>query len=238
MNILSWNRVINESRGMLSAWMDLLYPRVCEVCGKSLVKGEKYLCSFCVFDFPFADRNFAIGEKILEQFAPSYRPKQLFALFYYDKYSDYRKLIYLVKYQSYKKLGYYLGQMLGEQIFPFCQADCIVPIPLHKKREKQRGFNQALEIAKGINEVLRIELVEDVVVRTRNNVSQTGKNTVERMNNVENIFEGVALERLQGKHILLVDDVITTGATIGSCLRTIATVKDVSFSFACLAKTV
>lgn len=95
-----------------------------------------------------------------------------------------------------------------------------------------------MEIAKGINRVLRLELMGDVVLRTRNNVSQTGKNAAERLKNVENIFSLVAPEKIRGRHVLLVDDVITTGATIGSCLQVLARAAGVRFSLGCLAQTV
>ena len=220
MGILSWNRMKNGGREILSGLADLIYPRVCEVCGKSLVHSEEYLCTACLTDFPFADQEFIAGENILQQFERSYRPEQL------------------VKYHSYRKLGVWLGRMLGEKMKSGCRADCIVPVPLHKKREKQRGFNQALEIARGINEVLHIELMEHAVERVKNTVSQTGKNAAERLKNVEDIFVLPYPEQVQGRHVLLVDDVITTGATIGSCLRVIASAGDVQFTLGCLARTI
>lgn len=238
MGILSWNRMRNGCQGIWAGLADLIYPRVCEVCGKSLVQSEDYLCTACLTDFPFADQDFTAGENILEQFEVAYRPEQLFALFYYDKYSNYKNLIYLIKYHSYRKLGVWLGRMLGEKMKSGCRADCIIPIPLHQKRERQRGFNQALEIARGINEILHIELMDYAVERVKNNVSQTGKNAAERLKNVENIFLLTCPEKLRGRHVLLVDDVITTGATIGSCLRVIAAAGEVHFTLACLARTI
>ncbi len=234
----SWNRIKCGCREVLSGLVDLIYPRGCEVCGKSLVQSEKYLCTACLADFPFADRNFIVGENVLEQFDFSCRPEQLFTLFYYDKYSDYKNLVHLVKYHGYRELGVWLGRMLGEQMKSDFRADCIVPIPLHRKREKQRGFNQALEIARGINEILHVELLENVVERVRNNVSQTGKNAAERLKNVENIFHLTRPEKIRGRHVLLVDDVITTGATIGACLRALSVAEDVRFSLACVARTI
>lgn len=233
-----WNRIEEECRGVLASFLDLAYPRACEVCGKSLVRYEKYLCTDCLSDFPFADCNFTAGESILNQFEEDCRPARLFSLFYYNKYSSYKNLIYLLKYRSYRELGVYLGHMLGERIASDCQADCIIPVPLHRKRERQRGFNQAAEIAKGMNEVLRLELMEHVVERVKNNVSQTGKNAAERLENVENAFVLSSPEKIRGRHVLLVDDVITTGATIGACLRTLAAAEDVRFSLGCLARTV
>lgn len=235
---LFWNRIEKKGRGIVTSLTDLVYPRVCEVCGKSLVRNEIYLCTSCLSDFPFADEGFMGGEKLLEQFEAEYRPERLFALFYYDKFSLYKNLVYLIKYHAYRKLGVYLGEMLGERMASACCADCIIPVPLHRKRERQRGFNQAAEIARGINEVLHIELLEQVVERTKNTVSQTGKNAAERLKNVENIFVLTCPEKVCGRHVLLVDDVITTGATIGSCLRAIAAAGDVSFTLGCLARTI
>lgn len=216
---------------------ELLYPRVCLVCGESLLRGEQYLCTACLADLPFVYPQQHIGEHILSQWEDAYRPQQLYSLFYYNKYSPYKQLIYAIKYRSFRDLGNYLGTMLGERMGGVCKADCIVPVPLHPKRERKRGFNQALEIAKGINEVLKIDICGDVLCRVRNNASQTGKNAGERLKNVEHIFELRHPEKLAGRHILLVDDVITTGATIGECLRVLCDIEQASFSLACLALT-
>ena len=112
--------------------------------------------------------------------------------------------------------------MLGQKIIRTCRADCVVPIPLHPKRERERGFNQAREIARGVCEVLGVELLDNVVERKHNNVSQTGKNAAERLENVSGIFELRHPELIRGRHILLLDDVITTGATVGACLEAFA----------------
>ncbi len=223
---------------LLPALLDLFYPKVCEVCGSVLVRGENYLCTSCLADFPFVDEDFVTDRAVLDNFNENFRPEALHALFYYNKYSDYKNLVYRVKYHSNRKLGVYLGRMLGQKISRHCQADCVVPIPLHPKRERERGFNQAREIAKGVSEVLGVELLDKVVVRTRNNVSQTGKNASERQENVAGIFELLHPEAVKGRHVLLLDDVITTGATVGACLEALAVAGDVRFSLACLARTV
>lgn len=233
-----WDWTKEECVSVWASVIDLFYPRVCEVCGESLVRNEKYLCTACLGDFPFTDEIFDSGKSVLDQFEPSCRPECLHSLFYYNKYSNYKNLIYLIKYHSYCCLGEYLGRMLGERIVSTCQADCIVPVPLHKKRERERGFNQAYEIARGVSEVLQIEICNDVVFRVQNNVSQTGKSASERFENVENIFELRNPEKISGRHVLLLDDVITTGATIGSCLRVLACAGDVKFSLGCLARTI
>ena len=226
-----------ERLPFVSTLLDLFYPRICEVCGSVLVRGENYLCTSCLADFPFVDEDFSTDRSVLERFNENFRPEALHALFYYNKYSDYKNLIYRIKYHSNRKLGVYLGQMLGQKIIRSCKADCVVPIPLHFKRERERGFNQAREIAKGVCEVLGVELLDNVVERTHNNVSQTGMNASERLENVSGIFELRYPELVRGRHVLLLDDVITTGATVGACLEALAAAGEVHFSLACLART-
>lgn len=221
----------------LLAFKELLYPRLCVVCGRGLTAGERYMCTFCQADFPFSDETFQANEIILEQWMPGGDLLAFYSLFYYSKYSDYKNLIYAVKYRSRKKLGVYLGHMLGGRLAGKGKIDGIVPVPLHPHRQKKRGFNQAAQIARGIAEVLNVEVMEDVVFRVRNNVSQTGKSADERQRNVENIFELRNADRVRGKHILLVDDVITTGATICECMKVMARAGGVRFSLACLART-
>lgn len=222
--------------GALHPLVDLLFPRVCAVCGNSLVEGEKYICSACLSDFPFTERSCGTEDVILGMYSPLIRPRQLYSLFYYSKYSDYRRLVYAVKYHSHQKLAQYLGRMLGERIPPDCGIDGIIPVPLHPRRERQRGFNQAFQIALGVQEVTGLEIYSGVLDRIKNNVTQTGKNTGERRENVKNIFKLRDPKQIAGKHILLVDDVITTGATLGACMLALETAGNVSFSLACVAQ--
>lgn len=226
-----------EACTYFQAFIRLLFPPLCVVCGRALVRGERYLCSVCLADFPLADRSYQSDESLLTTFEEACRPQTVYALFYYNKCSDYRNLIYAVKYRSRKELGVYLGRMLGEKIGKHSGVDGIVPIPLHPRRERERGYNQARQIALGMAEAMGIPVWDRVVIRIRNNTSQTGKNAGERQKNVEDIFELTERERIRGKHIMVVDDVITTGATIRSCIRTLAEAEVAVFSLGCLART-
>lgn len=221
----------------LSSFVEMLYPRLCVVCQQALTEGEHFLCTSCLADFPFSDAVLAGDAELLRTFEPDCRPEALYSLFYYDKHSPYRNLIYAVKYRSRKKLGVYLGEMLGERLDKQLRFDAIVPVPLHPRRQRQRGFNQAFRIALGLQQVLQTEILDQVLIRTRNNRSQTHLGTEERHKNVENIFELKDAAAVKGKHLLIVDDVITTGATIKSCVTGLAAAGDVKFSLACLART-
>lgn len=221
----------------LYALIDLLYPRLCVVCRKCLTRGEHFLCTSCLYDFPFSDLRFSSEQELLACFDEDCRPGRLYSLFYYNKYSDYKNLIYAIKYRSKKELGVFLGKMLGKQLYGKTNVDGIIPVPLHPEREKKRGFNQSYQIALGISEVLQVGVWDKVIARVRNNASQTGLEPEERQRNVENIFELLAPECVSGKHLLVVDDVITTGATIRSCIRVLAEAGNVRFTLACLART-
>lgn len=135
-----------------------MFPRLCVVCGNCLVESEKHICSACLGDLPFVGNSSVAGEHILNLFPPAFRPRRLYSLFYYNKYSDFRQLIYAVKYRSRKKLGIYLGRMLGECIPADAEIDGIVPVPLHPQRERKRGFNQAFQIALGIQEITGLKI--------------------------------------------------------------------------------
>lgn len=215
---------------------ELLFPRLCVVCGNCLVESERYICSACLADLPVVENSRDAGKNILDIFPLPFRPCRFYSLFYYNKYSDYRQLIFAVKYRSRKKLGVYLGRMLGACIPADAGIDGIVPVPLHPLREKERGFNQAFQIALGIREVTGLEIYSDVLVRIKDNVSQTGKTSGERKENVENIFKLHDPVKVMGKHILLVDDVMTTGATLGACMLALRRAENVSFSLACVAQ--
>lgn len=176
---------------------------MCEVCKEVLVSGEKHICSACLYDFPY---SYGLHDDLFLQFDQVSRMKSVYSLFYYSRYSDYRNLIFAVKYRSKREIGCFLGAMLGERIVGGEEFDGIIPLPLHPKREKRRGFNQAREIAVGIAEVLRVPVMDHVVSRVVNNPSQTGLTVEQRAENVKRIFRLNEVDLLRGKHILVVDD--------------------------------
>lgn len=217
----------------LSAFVDLLYPRLCAVCDTVLVTGERHICSRCLYNLPLDEEE---HDDLILQFGELREIKAVYSLFRYHRFGKYRNLIYAVKYRSNKELGVMLGEMLGQRIPPETKIDVLLPLPLHPKREKERGYNQADLIARGISNVLGIPLERNVVSRVTNNPSQTGLTREERAKNVQHIFRLHEVSRLAGRHVLIVDDVITTGATLASLLTELSEVPELEVSVACLAR--
>ncbi|MDR2131110.1 MAG: ComF family protein [Odoribacteraceae bacterium] len=216
----------------LAPVLALFYPSTCVVCEDVLVSGEEYICTRCRRDLPY---SYAGHPELELKFAGVCRIDPVYSLFHYHRESRYKNLIYNIKYYGNKNLGVFIGKLLGEKIKGKVAAEIILPVPLHRKRERKRGFNQSAQIARGISSVLHLPVREDVIRRVCNNPSQTGLNSGERTKNVENIFAIEARELLAGKHVLLVDDVVTTGATLTSCLKELGTVPGIRVSVACLA---
>ena len=211
----------------------LLFPRTCVVCGDVLVEGERFLCSGCLGGLPL---NEGMDEGADEEMRGDLGIENFFWLFRYDRVSDYHRLVHAVKYRSNRELGVWVGRMLGERMGNANGIDCVIPVPLHPKRERERGFNQAFLIGTGIAEVLGIRLEPDRLRRVVNTPSQTGLEREQRTGNVANAFQLGNVEGLEGCHVLLVDDVMTSGATIRACMAELCKIRGIRVSVACLGK--
>lgn len=166
------------------------------------------------------------------------RLKAVTACFFFSKDGKVQQLIHALKYRGNSEAGVFLGQELGKSIkeAPLFQGiDFLIPVPLHPKREKARGYNQSLMIAQGISEVTGIAIGSDLLARSVNTSTQTHKSKEERWKNVKDIFEVRHPERLQGKYVLLIDDVLTTGATLEACALTLSAVPGITISCATAA---
>ena len=219
----------------LTAFVHLLYPRLCLVCGEPLITGERHVCSGCLLAIPY---NYLGGGKLERKLNRVFPVEGVYALFLYHHGSPYRKIIHALKYHSRKEVGLWLGHMLAVKLLKDLELDVLLPVPLHPKREASRGYNQSVLIAEGIQEVLGVEIVKTVLRRRVNNPSQTKVEFGERACNVENIFQLIERDSLVGKHVLLVDDVITTGSTISACLRELSMIPGIRISVACIGRAI
>ncbi len=222
----------------LHSILNLFYPRVCAACGESLLKDEETVCLKCRFTLPYTGYELHADNPVAQTFYGRVRFHAVTACFFFAKSGKVQRLIHQLKYKGNKEAGVFLGQELGKTIkdAPLFQGiDYLIPIPLHPKREKQRGYNQSLLIAQGINEVTGIPIGDKYLVREVYTSTQTKKSADERFKNVKDIFEARFAEELEGKHVLLIDDVLTTGATLESCAHQLENIPGITISAATAA---
>jgi len=218
--------------------LELIYPSLCIACGERLVSQEKFVCMKCWLDLPVTNFHLDPDNNVARLFWGRVKIEQATAFFYYRKGSRYQQLIHFIKYRGLKELGYEAGIRLGDLLSTavrFNSSELIVPVPLHPKREKNRGFNQSEWIARGIAVSFNHPVVSDNLYRQVYNPTQTRKDRYGRWQNVEGIFMVRDPGRFEGRHILLVDDVITTGSTLEACASAILKIPGTSVSIATLA---
>ncbi len=210
------------ARTLLADFADLLFPTLCLGCGCSLGPNEKILCTTCRINLPETKQHHEPYDPVhLNKFAGKVPVAFLASFVYFTKGGTVQKLIHQIKYKGQKEAAKELAGWYGYQLKTESgwvnQADMLVGVPLHKSRLNQRGYNQADWIAEGLSEALSIPVRTDVLIRKRFNASQTRKNRMERWENVKTVFDVPDHREVAGKIIILVDDVLTTGATIEAC---------------------
>lgn len=221
-------------------FLNLIYPNSCEACGAPLVVGERVLCSTCRYKLPRTNYWLQKGNPVEQVFWGRVPVENACSLFFMGKGSRYRKLLHKLKYGNKPQIGVALGQLLGNElakVADYANVEFVVPVPLHIKRQRKRGYNQSEKIAAGISQAIGKPLLTDAVFRKRYNETQTKKTREERWSNVSDIFavHPGAEARLAGKHILLVDDVLTTGSTIEACITAMLKAADCKVSVVTLA---
>lgn len=198
----------------------LFFPETCFACTIVLFKGEHYLCLDCLEHLPKTKFHTSENHALAKLFWGRLQLESVNALYYYQKDSKVQHLIHQLKYKRQPNLGIFLGSTYAKEIKPYLEQlkiDAIIPVPLHKKRLKKRGYNQSLMIAKGISKEIQTPIFEHILLKQDNQESQTKKNKFQRWVNVSESYLMKDTDELVGKHILLVDDVITTGSTLESC---------------------
>ena len=216
----------------------LFYPSVCAACGTSLYKWEQLVCTRCRNLLPKTGYELVEDNPLARIFYGRVRLKAVTACFFFSKEGKVQHLIHELKYKSNSDAGVLLGQELGKTLnaSPWFQGlDYLIPVPLHPKRERERGYNQSLVIAKGVSEVTGIAIGSSFLVRSVNTSTQTHKNKDERWQNVKDIFQLRHVEQLEGKNVMLIDDVLTTGATLEACALKLSSVSGITISCATAA---
>jgi len=218
----------------------LIFPHHCEGCGTDVLQDEQLLCAECLHQLP-ATNYFAItGNPVEKMFYGRMKVELAGAGYYFTKESLVQHLIHQLKYKGNKDVGYYLGRLIGHQLKEsarFDTIDVLVPLPLNSKKEFKRGYNQAAIISEGIAAIWQKPIVKDAVVRTVFTETQTHQDRIHRWQNMNGVFAIEDEKALKGKHILLVDDIVTTGATLEACGTAILKIPDTLLSIATAACT-
>lgn len=200
--------------------IQLFYPRICPGCGSDAIGKGESLCLRCLSDLPYTFYNQSADNKMAQMFYGRIKIESAMSLLYFSKHSLVQNIMHEFKYNGGRELGMFLGNLMGKAINEselFRRCEVLVPLPLHASKEKKRGYNQSEILCRGIQSITGQALSVKNVIRTTPTESQTHKHRTERWDNVEGTFEVSNPDALRGKHVLLVDDVVTTGSTLEAC---------------------
>jgi ComF family protein len=202
------------------SFLHLLFPHVCAGCGSDIVSQESSLCMHCISGMPETNFHIYANNPIEKIFWGRLPLVSATAQYYFTKESLMQHLMHELKYRGNKELGLQMGKLIGndlEKTHRFRYVDALIPLPLFPAKERRRGYNQAAILCEGIAEVLKVEVLRNIIARTEHTETQTKKGRMERWQNMEGKFELLNPEKIRDKHVLLVDDVVTTGATLEAC---------------------
>lgn len=219
-------------------FISLLFPRICYGCGEHLMRNENLICTGCYVEIPRTNHHVSADNPVAQLFWGRCRLEKAAAFSYYNRGSRIRNLIHHLKYKGITELGPELGRLYGTILKEsgFTETmDVIIPVPLHPSRQRRRGYNQSELICSGLAESTGLPMDIGSLIRSSRSQTQTRRSRYERWTNVEGIFTLEHPENVEGKHILLVDDVITTGSTIESCTNVLVKAAGVKVSAVALA---
>ena len=214
-------------------FISLLFPRLCYACGNHLLRNENLICTGCYVSIPRTNYHLQTENPVAQLFWGRCLIEKAAAFSFYARGSRIRNLIHKLKYSGIKEIGYELGRIYAVPLKASgftAGIDMIIPVPLHPSKKRIRGFNQSECISTGISDVTGLPVDTNSLIRIVLSATQTNRSRYERWTNVEGIFRIADASAIRGKHILLVDDVITTGSTIESCVNELLKVEDVKVS--------
>jgi ComF family protein len=218
--------------------VNLIYPPICKGCGEALLKSEKLICLHCIVDFPKTNFHNKEGNPVEQIFWGRLPIKRASSGYFFTKEGSLQNLLHALKYKGVDEIGILLGEMYGHSLREaswVMQADGLIPVPLHKKKQKLRGYNQSEKIAQGLSQSLEIPVFNNQLKRNLHSTSQTKKKRYDRFENVNSVFGVEDKSFFKGKDWILVDDVITTGSTLEACARVLMDCKVKSVSIITIA---
>lgn len=233
------SNAINSAIDVCRDFVSLFYPHYCLGCSQALYKGEEILCTRCILDLPKTNYHRDDGNPIKSRLMGRLPLKHAMAFLRFRKTGIVQHLLHQLKYNNHPEVGVKLGQVYGKELYDSgiaCEYDLIVPVPLHETRKRRRGYNQSARFAEGLSMSMQIPWDESISARKLRTSTQTRKSKVERWENVKDVFEIQQPEKVRDVRILLVDDVMTTGATLEACGRRLIDAGCRELSVACLAE--
>lgn len=225
----------NQIKTISNSVVDIIYPNHCTICSTDLHHNESYLCLNCKYDLPYIEHSEINLKSLQKLFWGRANVQQIFALLNYQKGNQTQKILHQLKYNKKTKLAQHFGEMMGDLIQSSEKYAYLIPVPLHPKKKRIRGFNQSTVIANGMHKSTDIPVLEKVIKRIQFNKSQTNFTKYDRWDNVKSIFSVAQPKLLKNKHVILIDDVLTTGATIEACVKELLKVEGCQVSIAVLA---
>ncbi|WP_342647044.1 ComF family protein [Mucilaginibacter sp. CSA2-8R] len=231
---------MNLHNTYIGNFINLLFPRLCQACNGSLLGSEHLLCTNCLFNLPYTGFHLQPDNVVARQFWGKADLQGVYALLYFEKGGHVQHLMHQLKYKNMPAIGNRLGAIAGEQLSQtstFSNVDAIIPVPLHKSRMRERGYNQSSHFAQGLAQKLNAPVIKHQLIRSVKTSTQTRKNRFERFTNMQQVFAITNPETLKGKHVLLVDDIVTTGSTLEACAQELLKIPGVKLSIAAIAYT-
>lgn len=219
--------------------LNLVLPRFCCCCGEMLVGDEREICIRCAGHLPYSEDAGVPGNGTEELFQGRIPLVAGASLLRFQIGESSQQIVHEIKYHNNKSLAILMGRLLGQRLAAsgrFDEVELLVPVPLHRRKERKRGYNQSALLCEGIAQLFPREIMIDNIFRKIDTESQTHRNVSERYTAMEKVFDVRNPEKLAGKHILVVDDVITTGSTIANCCDALLQIPDVKISVASLAR--
>jgi ComF family protein len=224
----------------ISDFISLVYPSVCMACGEGLYKNEDCICNQCIYSLPKTNFHTFEDNALNKLFWGRVNVQHAAAFYDFKKEGKVQNLLHQLKYKGQQQVGVKVGNLYGSELLnneKFAGVDVIIPVPLHPDKQKKRGYNQSECFAKGLSQAMHLPYDSETLIRSFASETQTKKSKYLRWENVKTIFKITDTEKIKGKHILLVDDVITTGATIESCAQHLLSVAETKVSIAAIAFT-
>lgn len=211
---------MNSMNNIVSDFLNLIYPRICLICGENLIRHENQICLNCIQEIPRTHFHLQPDNPVEKRFWGKVDVFRASAFFFFEKGSPFRKLLHELKYKDNPEIGVILGRLAATELLQsadFLSVTTIIPVPLHPNKQRQRGYNQSECIARGLSEILGKPVDVNFLKKIHENTTQTRKGVYERYENTTGIFASTAKIETD-EHLLLVDDVLTTGSTLEACV--------------------